>query len=147
MQIILWVTFFFFFFAKQQRITRTGGFFFFFFFFSFYWLYPHRIFCCWAEIVLKSWISEVSNIVSYTYDRISRILHHQYHPLSLSLSLSLPLSQLISCWMNTAMFVSPTSASPATSQRRNPTPACKSLLNSLLSLSLSLGELGSFQYC
>lgn len=59
--------------------------------------------------------------------------------ITVSLSLSLPLSQLISCWMNTAMFVSPTSDSPATSQRRNPTPACKSLLNSLLTLSAGGG--------
>lgn len=65
---------------KQRRITRTGG-----FFSSFISSSPHRIFCCWAEIVLKSWISEVSNIVSYTYDRISCILRHQYHRLSLPL--------------------------------------------------------------
>lgn len=132
MQIILWVTFFFFFFfAKQRRITRTGG------FFPSFISSIHTEFSAAGrklflshELVRSLTLFPILMIVSLVFSVIS---------ITVSLSLSLPLSQLISCWMNTAMFVSPTSDSPATSQRRNPTPACKSLLNSLLTLSAGGG--------
>lgn len=63
-----------------------------------------------------------------------------------SQSSSLLHSQPISCWMNTAMFVSQTSASPVTFPRRSLTPACKCLCQGSFFLCLCWGSAGDCIY-
>lgn len=100
--------------AKRQRITRTGG---------------ALTVCIHTESLLGNGNCNLSlelvsspTLYPMLYCVISHILHHPLITLPMCMS---SLSQLISCWMNTVMFVSLTSAWPATFPRRSPTPACK----------------------